>query len=217
MRLGIYGTGGAGKEIYELVTCNEILRQAWEEIVFIDDTKEAGTFWNCRMLPFLELVQTFTPAEIRLVIGNGEPKYRKMLAERVRESGYSLATLIHPAALVSPKAVIGEGVIVQDYVDIVAEAHIRDNVCINGHTIIGHNADIGENSQICSHVIVAGGVRIGECAFVGAASAVRDEVTVGANVIISMGAMVMKDIRDHKIVMGNPAREIAENTDQKVF
>ncbi len=217
MKLGIYGTGGAGKEIYELVTCNEILRQEWEEIIFIDDTKEAGTFWGCRMLPFSELVHAFSPEQMKVVIGNGEPKYRKMLAERVRGQGYSLATLIHPAALVSSKAVIGEGVIVQDYVDIVAEAHIRDNVCINGHTIIGHNADIGENSQICSHVIVAGGARIGECAFVGASSAVRDEVVVGENVIISMGAMVMKDVRDHKVVMGNPAREIAENTEQKVF
>lgn len=217
MILGIYGTGGAAKEIFDLVTCNESIKKNWDEIVFIDDTKESGTFRDCKMYPFSEIIEKYAPDEMQIVVAIGEPKYRKILGDRVRAKGYGLATLIHPLALVSPSAIIGAGVVIQDYVDIAPEAYIHDNVCINGHTIIGHNVEIGENSQVCSHVIVTGSTTVGANTFLGAASAVRDHLSIGENVIISMGAIVMKDVRDNKIVMGNPAREIAENTDQKVF
>ena len=217
MVLGIYGTGGSGQEVYEILECNESIRTQWSEVVFIDDTREKGTFRDCQMMPFAEFVQMYKTLDAEIVIAVGEPKYRKILGEKVRTNGYELATIIHPLAFVSPTARIGKGVVLQESVYVSAGADVGNNTYVNGKTIIGHNVTIGENSQISSFAIIAGTTTVGENAYIGVSSAIRDHLHIGDNVVVSMGAMVMKDVRDNKIVMGNPAREMAENTDKQVF
>ena len=93
-----------------------------------------------------------------------------------------------------------------------SDAVLEDNVFINGKTIIGHDVHIGMHCQISSFSIVAGYTQVGEETYIGVSSSIRDHIVVGHNVIDSMGAVVMKDVRDNKVVMGNPAREIAENS-----
>ena len=137
---------------------------------------------------------------------------RKKLYDRVAESGLGLATIIHPLAQVSGSAKIGEGVVIQEHVTISSDAVLEDNVFINGKTIIGHDVHIGMHCQISSFSIVAGYTQVGEETYIGVSSSIRDHIVVGHNVIVSMGAVVMKDVRDNKVVMGNPAREIAENS-----
>ena len=39
MRLGIYGTGGSGREVFDMIEMNPSLKKCWDEIIFIDDTK----------------------------------------------------------------------------------------------------------------------------------------------------------------------------------
>lgn len=216
MNLAIYGTGGAGKEVYELFENYKEMREQWDNILFIDDTKPAGVFRGCEMVPFEAFSEKYCPEEVKIVIANGEPKNRMVMAERVREKGYHLATVIHPLAMVSSHAKIGEGVFLQDYVCVSADAEVEDNVFVNGRTIIGHDVHVGENCQISSHVAIGGSSKIGNNVYIGLASAIRDHITVGQGAVISMGAIVMKNVSEERVVMGNPAREIA-NAEGKVF
>ena len=55
MKLAIYGTGGSGRELYEIIMITREWDEKWEEFVFIDDTKPDGEFLSCRMVTF----QTF--------------------------------------------------------------------------------------------------------------------------------------------------------------
>lgn len=217
MLLGIYGTGGSGKEVFEIVQCCEQMRKQWEDIVFIDDERKEDIFWNCKTITYNNLKKTYNTSDIQIVIAIGEPNDRKKLLQSIRNDGYELATIIHPLALISPSAVIGKGVVIQESVCISAEAHVGDNVYINGKTIIGHNVEIGENSQISSFAIIAGGTKVGNSVYIGISSAVRDHIQIGNDVIVSMGAIVMRSVSDNQVVMGNPARVIAKNDDKRVF
>lgn len=212
MKLGIYGTGGSGREVFDMIDMNSSLRECWDEIIFIDDTKQEGIFMQCRMMPLDNLCRNIEKDDIKVVIAVGEPTVRKLLYDRVVEKGLHLATIIHPLAQVSGSAKIGNGVVIQEHVTISSEACLDDNVYINGKTIIGHDVHVGRHCQISSLSIVAGNTQIGEETYIGVSAAVRDHIIVGHNVIISMGAVVVKDVRDNKVVMGNPAREIAENS-----
>ena len=49
---------------------------------------------------------------------------------------------------------------------------------------------------------------IGEGSFVGANSVIKNGVTIGRNVIIGAGAVVIKDVPDNLVMVGNPARNI---------
>ena len=212
MKLAIYGTGNSGLEMLELITCCEELKKRWEELVFIDDTKEPGEFQGCRMLPFSDFVNTFRTDEIEIIIAVGEPASRKALYDRVTERGYHLGVIVHPTAVVSPSAKLGQGAVIKDSVSVSSGAVIGENVYVNGISLIGHGAVIGAHSQISSHVVIAGNTVVGTEVYVGISACVRDHIEIGDHAVIAMGAVVMKDVRPHRTAMGNPAREIAEST-----
>ena len=217
MKIAIYGSGGAGKEVYDLLDETPEERKKWDEVLYIDDTVESGEYWGCRRLTFEDFRKAVTPEEVKIVIAVGEPKARQDLYERVKGAGYSLATLIHRLAYASPTAVLGEGVVLQDGVRVSAETVMGDNTFVNHRSMIGHNCVIGKHCQISANVMIAGCVEIGDTVFAGVSSCIRDHTKVGEHSILSMGSVVLKDVRPYKIVLGNPAREMAENRDEKVF
>ena len=217
MNLAIYGSGGAGKEVYDLLLETPAERAKWDEVLFIDDTTESGEYWGLPRMPFEEFRQKYSPDTCRVVISVGEPVAREKLYGRVKGAGYSLATLIHRTAFVSESAVLGDGVVLQDGVRVSAEAELGENTFVNHRTMIGHNTRIGKHCQISANVMIAGVVDIGDTVFAGVSSCIRDRTKVGDHTILAMGSVVLKDVRPGKIVMGNPAREIAENKDGTVF
>lgn len=211
MKLAIYGTGGSGRELYEIISITREWDGRWEELVFIDDTKPEGEFLSCRMIPFDSFCKLFPVDGVEVVIAVGEPSGRKALYERVTDAGYHLATIVHPTCALSPSAVFGQGVIVKDSVSISAGAVIKDNAYINGISMIGHDVEIGEHCQISSHVVIAGNTKIGSGVYIGISACVRDHIEIGDNAVIAMGAAVMKSVPANRTAMGNPARVIAES------
>lgn len=111
------------------------------------------------------------------------------------------------------------GVIIEDDVFIGAHTNIargtiddtiiKKGVKIAPSTHIGHNNFIGENVAIvCSKLF--GSVKTGDNAYI-SASIVRNQVEIGKDVIIGMGSVVTKNISDHVVAMGTPARVVREN------
>lgn len=217
MVLGIYGTGGSGREIKELISKYNELNSRWEGVVFIDDTKAAGLFDNTLMLPFEQFKRTYDYKTSEIVIAVGEPFLRRMLHERIKNSGYSLASIISPKANVSETATIGHGVVVKDGTIVSSKACVDDNAWIQSHSIIGHDVHICSNVQVSANVFVGGRTIIEENVFIGAGALIREDTCVGAGSIVSMGAVVLKNVTKERVVMGNPAREIASNTVKQVF
>lgn len=212
MKLAIYGTGGSGRELYEIISVTREWDGRWEEFIFIDDTRPESTFLSCRMVPFDSFYKLFSADDIEVAIAVGEPSVRRALYERVTGAGYRLATIIHPTCALSPSAVFGQGVIVKDSVSISAGAVIKNNAYINGISMIGHDVEIGEHSQISSHVVIAGNTKVGAGVYVGISACVRDHIEIGDNAVIAMGAVVMKSVPANRTAMGNPARVIAESS-----
>ena len=216
MKLAIYGTGGSGKEIYDMIISDDSLRYRLNDLIFINDygVKE---FKGCKVFSFNEFCENFAIFEAEVVIAVGEPSDRKKIYERVKGQGYKLATLISSHVYFGTGISLGEGVILKNNTQISSDAIIGDNVFMEGECIIGHDVVIGSHSQISSYSIVCGQTHVGEETFIGVSASVRDDIKIGRNSIIAMGAVVMKDVPDYCTVMGNPARVIAKGTDNKVF
>ena len=217
MILGIYGTSGMGRELREIALHINEIESRWSEIIFIDDTKEEGLFKECKRMSFEKLKENYTPNEIEIVIGMGEPAYKQLVCNRVKAAGYNLATLIHPDAEVVPSAQLGEGVVVRKGTIVSSDSIVGNNVILQSYVVIGHDTVIGDHCQISSFTDVAGNCNVGKCVFIGLGSVIKEKTQIGNDAIVSMGAVVMKNVGIEEVVMGNPARTIAKNEKKKVF
>ena len=217
MILGIYGSGGSGRELLHMIKRHEILVSAWEKIVFIDDTKPNGVFKNVEVIHFDDFCKKYKPDIAKIVIAVGEPKYRYELSNKALQKGYLFATILSPLADISDDAVIEDGVVVKDYAMVSSDTQIGFNTWIQSHSIVGHDAHIGKNCQISSFATIAGRTIVEDNVFVGIGACIREDMVIGEFAIISMGAVVLKNVGKNKIAMGNPAREIAENINMEVF
>ena len=217
MILGIYGTGGAGREIYEIASALVGDPALPPEAVFIDDFKDGETLFGAKVLSFDSFTAAYAPSEASVVIGVGEPSLRKALWTKVVTAGYSMQTLIHPKAVVSPRVYMGEGVIIRYGAFVSCNCTIGNNVDIQVNAYIGHDTTIADHSEICSLVTIGGNCSLAEEVFVGQGSAIREGVTVGSKSIIGQGSNVVESFPKESVVFGNPAKLVRLNTSGKVF
>ena len=125
---------------------------------------------------------------------------RQKMFEKLKSMGFILPTLVHPSAVVSSSAMLGEGAVVMENAVIGVDAAIGDNCIINTASVISHDCKIGSHTRISPGAILAGDVSIGENSLIGMGVTVYLGVSIGKNVIISNGMHIFNDIPDGAVV-----------------
>lgn len=88
---------------------------------------------------------------------------------------------------------------------------IKEGTVIDHYVHIGHNTTTGKNNIITACTVLAGGSVIKDNCFIGVNTLVREKCVIGSNVITGMGSVVVKDIPDSEVWIGNPARFLKAN------
>jgi acetyltransferase EpsM len=120
------------------------------------------------------------------------------------------ATLIHPSAVVSKAAKIGNGVSIQAFSIVGPNAKMGNFIQVYGHATVGHNCIVDDYAYITSNSIVGAHVHLKQGAFLGVNSTTLDRVTIGEWSIVGQHSNVIKDVPDYTKVVGNPARVIGK-------
>ncbi len=214
--LGIYGAGGLGREVLELAEIINMEEKRWDEFIFIDDGDIPDIINNCKVYKYIKAKECFSSA-LEVVIGIGEPVTREKLFEKLNNDGIVTPTLIHPDVYIPKSTKIGPGVIIQYGCFISCNVIIDNYTYINPQCNIGHDDIIEEGCMIAGFSNIAGVVHIGKWTYLGLSAAIKQTINIGNHVIVSMGAIVQRDVPDNMIIMGNPARIIARNEDGRVF
>lgn len=213
MILGIYGSGGSGREVKEIA---ETIKK-WDEIVFIDDTIKSDEFKGIKRMPFSMFQQMYSNKQAVVVIALGEPQYKFALYNKVKNAGYSLENVIHPTAVISPSAKLGKGIIIKAGAVVSVDTVIEDNVCLEQYVVVAHDVMIHAHTQISAFVMLAGHCEVGEETFIGLSVPVREHVKIGTQCIIGMGSVVVKNVENNVVVVGNPARTLRRVDGENVF
>ena len=71
--------------------------------------------------------------------------------------------------------------------------------------------------MISSSGFIGGYTSIGNKVYLGPGAMVKDRITIGDSAILSLGAVALRNVRERAIMIGNPAKIIGYNTEDKVF
>ncbi len=92
---------------------------------------------------------------------------------------------------------------------------IKKGTKIDNLVQIAHNVVIGENSLIISQAGISGSAELGKNVIVAGQAGIVGHIRLGDGAIVAAGAGVTKSVPDNTIVLGSPAKPIAEQ--KKIF
>lgn len=207
--LVIYGAGGQGREVAEMVRRINNRHRIWNLLGFIDDKSTARSLWSGKdVIGDFSFISNFgRPLDVVLSIA--DPNSKKRLYEELKALRHvHFPNIIDCETELSSNAVIGEGVIISHFCSISVDVAIGNCVLINTATIVGHDSSVGDFCSVMSNVNISGNVTIGAGTFIGVGSSIRQGKVIGSNSVVGMGAVVVSDVPDSCTVLGNPARRV---------
>lgn len=136
----------------------------------------------------------------------GSNRLRRKLCAKLESLGMPLATIVSSQAWVSPSATIGVGTVIMPGAIIGAATRVGRGAIINTASSVDHDGVIGDYVHIAPGVHLAGCVSVGETSFLGVGVSVIPERTIGSGSTIGAGAVVVRDVPDHQVWVGCPAR-----------
>lgn len=192
----LYGASGHAKVIADILRANGIAITK-----LFDDNDKIGE---------LQGIEVAKPAmtDEELIIGIGNNAIRKKI---VQSNSYRYGVAIHPSAIVSPSAKIGEGTVVMAGAVINADAVIGKHCIVNTGATIDHECKIGDYVHISPNSSLCGNVKVGEGTWIGAGTTVIPGVEIGSWTTIGAGSTVIRNIESNVVAFGCPCKIIKHN------
>lgn len=166
----------------------DLAQQSGFEVAgYIDDTNSApnilGNYADCP--------KKFPPSEYSFVMAIGYKHLASRWAayEKAIADGYVFPSIIHPRAVVSPRANIGAGCIVMAGANIDSFAELKPLSVAWPGTVVSHDSTIGNNTFLSPNCTICGFSQIGINCFIGAGAVVSDHVKIPPNTFVKAGTV----------------------------
>jgi sugar O-acyltransferase (sialic acid O-acetyltransferase NeuD family) len=204
----VIGGGGHGRVVCEAIS----LQPAFEVRAVVDDDPQLrGTL--VAGIPIVgalaeELPRLFGQGVRHALIAVGSVSSNVSRAEifaRVKAMGFSFVNVVHPSAVVSASAKLGEGTVVLAGAVVGVGAMLGANVIMNTRAVVDHDCVIGDHVHIAPGAVLAGTVDVQDLAYIGAGATIKQGIRIGRAALVGLGAAVIRDVPDGAAVVGVPA------------
>lgn len=211
-KIAIYGAGGQGREVLQLIRQINRKNRQWECIGWFDDGYPK--FSRVAGLPILGGIQELNnwTEPLHIAIAIGWPAVKKKILQKINNKKLVFPTLIHPSVDIDPgEVIIGEGTIIAQGCHLTVNIQIGRFVLINLGCVLTHDCIIGDYCGLMPSVNISGEVIVGESAYLGTGVQVIQQCKVGAGSIIGAGAVIIENIPSNCTAVGIPARPVKFN------
>ena len=146
-----------------------------------------------------------------ITVGSTKDNIKRFrLFNMAREIGYKFPVIISPEAIVDKSVKVDEGTVIMPGSIINIDSSIGKNCIINTGAIIEHDCKIRDHCHIAPGVHISGEAIAGELSFLGIGATIIQGIKIGKNVTIGAGSVVIKDIPENVISVGNPTKIISK-------
>ncbi|MFM0363705.1 NeuD/PglB/VioB family sugar acetyltransferase [Paraburkholderia sediminicola] len=154
--------------------------------------------------------ERYGPADVTLFVAVG---YRSMRAREtvyrtIRQSGYQLANLLHPAAWIARDVTTVDNLIVMPGAVIESGVTLGANNVIWSNATLCHDSRIGDHNFIAANATLGGNVAIGSRNFIGFSAVVMQGRRIGDDTLIGAQTLVNRDTQNLSAYVGAPARRL---------
>lgn len=145
---------------------------------------------------------------VNLITGSTRTRFET--TREIVAAGGQLVNFLHPGIDLTMTR-LGVGNYIQEGVILQAEVSVGDNSSLHMGALVGHESRIGHSVFIAHAVSISGCCEIGDGTFIGTNATILPRVRIGRWATIGAGAVITKDVPDHAVMVGNPARQIKTN------
>lgn len=151
--LFIVGAGSHGFVVAEAA----ILTGRFQLLGFLDDGKPLGAtcFESLRVVGTTSSLYNQNAKDTAsIVVAIGDRTARAQIQRKYQELNFSIATIVHPSAVVSASASIGRGSVALAQAVIGFNANVGDGVIIKTGAVIEHDASVGAFCTVSAGAVV---------------------------------------------------------------
>jgi len=220
-RIVIVGAGGHARDLLDVFeACNAVEPGAWDVVGYVSEVVEehGRTIRGLTVLGGWEWFGSAAAREVpdlKIVCAVGDSPLRQRLVGQAEALGLEFVSVVHPAAVVPPDAVVGKGVLVSAGALTTSSMWIGDHVILNLGCTVAHDAVLGDFCTLAPGVHVSGHVRMGAGCDLGTGAVVLPRIEIGAWTVVGAGAVVTQNLPSHVTAVGVPARIIKTRSERE--
>jgi len=206
-KLVIYGSGGLGRGVMELVKTLNKDKEVWDVLGFIDDQND-GYVNGYPIVGDLQFILECS-SSINVVLAIAEPKVKQDILKKLKNNRNVLfPNLIHPNVYVPEHIKLGKGNIISYGVALSTNIEINNFNLIHYNCSVGHDVKIGDFNSIFPLSAISGYVRLEDGIVVGTNASIIPNVLISNNAIIGAGSTIINDVKTNRKLVGTPGKEI---------
>ena len=157
------------------------------------------------------IVNEFTDRSVPVTLGVANAYTKLKAIKEFDISDLEFINIINRTSFISSTAILGKGLLINNFATIGAHAQIGNFVNISNKASVNHHSIIEDFASINPGVTLAGNVYVGKGTLIGIGATISNGVTIGKNSIVGAGSVVVRDIPDNVIAYGNPCKPMREN------
>lgn len=202
IKIVVIGGGGHAKVVIDII--KESGYEA-SEIEVLDDNLDVGSkILSCKVAGKVKDVLKYNK-DTKFVIAIGNNKVREEISKKYK---LDYSTFIHPSAVIGEDVTVGKGSVIMGGSVINSGSRIGKHNIINTSVSVDHDSNIDDFVHLSPGVHMGGSVNIGKGSWLGVGTSVKNNITIGEDITIGVGSVVVKDINEKGVYVGNPLKRI---------